>query len=92
MDYRVLEGSRMTDRADAHAHIAEVLAFPDWYGGNLDALWDLLTELGPTALLLTDPQDLLPDDPEYREQLLDTLFQAAAENPLFTFGIEETAF
>ena len=92
MDYRVLEGSRMTDREDAHRHIAEVLGFPDWYGGNLDALWDLLTELGPTALLLTDPQDLLPDDPDYRDELLDTLAQAAMENPLFHFTVEERGF
>lgn len=92
MDYCVLEGSRMTDRADAHAHIAEVLGFPEWYGANLDALWDQLTELGPTALLLTNPQDLLADDPDYREKLLDTLFQAAMENPLFTFSVEETVF
>ena len=92
MRIAVLDGDAISTREELHAALARELALPDWYGGNLDALWDLLTELGPTALLLTDPQDLLPDDPEYREQLLDTLFQAAAENPLFTFGIEETAF
>ncbi|MCL2774335.1 MAG: barstar family protein [Oscillospiraceae bacterium] len=32
---------------EAHKLISEKLAFPDWYGGNLDALWDLLTRYIP---------------------------------------------
>ncbi|MBQ2895809.1 MAG: barstar family protein [Oscillospiraceae bacterium] len=28
-----------------HARLKELLAFPDWYGGNLDALYDCLTDL-----------------------------------------------
>ncbi len=89
MDYYVLDGSRMTDRADAHAHIARVLGFPDWYGANLDALWDLLTELDSTAVLLINAQDLLVSDPDYRDRLLDTLYQASMENPEFSFVVEE---
>jgi len=36
-----------TDRAAAHRAIAQAMAFPAWYGGNLDALADCLSELGP---------------------------------------------
>lgn len=25
-----------------HEHLKEVFSFPDWYGRNMDALWDLL--------------------------------------------------
>ncbi len=88
----MLEGSRMTDRRDAHAHLAQVLGFPGEEGLELEELEQLLMELGPTSLLLADPQDLLPDDPEYREQLLDTLYRAALDNPLFTFREEPRPF
>lgn len=29
----------------AHAYLAELLAFPDYYGANLDALYDVLTDI-----------------------------------------------
>jgi RNAse (barnase) inhibitor barstar len=36
-------------------HLAGALELPDWFGRNLDALWDMLTDLpAPTALVLTD--------------------------------------
>jgi len=33
---------------EAHKLISEKLNFPEWYGGNLDALWDLLTGYIPS--------------------------------------------
>ncbi|MFC6090625.1 barstar family protein [Saccharothrix lopnurensis] len=41
--HRVRPGAR--DRRDAVAAIAEALDFPDWFGHNLDALYDSLTDL-----------------------------------------------
>ena len=38
-----LDGRQMTTREAAHDHLAQQLAFPGWYGRNLDALYDLLT-------------------------------------------------
>ncbi|MCR4787362.1 MAG: barstar family protein [Lachnospiraceae bacterium] len=35
----------MSDRKAAHAYIAETLGFPDYYGNNLDALFDCLTDM-----------------------------------------------
>lgn len=34
-----------------HAALAEVLSFPEWYGGNLDALHDLLTAVTDDTVL-----------------------------------------
>ena len=45
MEHIQLDCSQMTDRASAHAYLARVLDLPDWYGSNLDALHDCLTEL-----------------------------------------------
>ena len=55
--------------------LAEALEFPDWYGENLDALYDCLTDLGePVCLTVREPQ-LLP-------ALERVLEDAAGENPL----------
>jgi len=40
----ILDGKNMTTRTAAHDEIARVLEFPEHYGRNLDALWDLLNE------------------------------------------------
>lgn len=39
-----LDGSRIKDLEDLHDVLAECFSFPAYYGRNLDALWDLLTE------------------------------------------------
>jgi len=42
----------LTDARTAVAVLGDELGFPDWYGRNLDALADSLTDLtGPTALV-----------------------------------------
>ena len=39
----IIDCSLLKTRDDFHDHLAQALAFPDWYGKNLDALHDLLT-------------------------------------------------
>lgn len=43
-----------------HKALAEALRFPEWYGNNLDALYDCLTDLRNIHLILENWQDL-PD-------------------------------
>lgn len=57
-DWTVGHLSRVTDRPSVLAGIGQALGFPDFYGQNLDALWDCLTDLTrPTALIWEDWQD-----------------------------------
>ncbi len=38
-----IDGRQIKDEEDFHHIIKQVLDFPDFYGENLDALWDCLT-------------------------------------------------
>ena len=50
-----LDGSAITTKAELHSALAEQLAFPAWYGRNLDALYDLLSvETEPVCVVLRD--------------------------------------
>ena len=41
----ILDGNAIKDKESLHRHMEKTLDFPEWYGGNLDALYDCLTEL-----------------------------------------------
>ena len=41
-----LDGREMTDRQRTHDYLAAQLQLPSYYGRNLDALYDLLTDRG----------------------------------------------
>ena len=71
----ILNGAVMTSRAEAHAEIARVLELPDYYGANLDALWDVLGDLeGEITLIHADA--LRGFLGLYGEKLLKTLQEA----------------
>ena len=78
----ILEGSRMIDRVAVHNHLAERLQLPSYYGRNLDALYDVLTQIGEeTEIVLTDPAAVVEQMGKYGEALLATMQEAAEENP-----------
>ncbi len=37
-----IHGAAIANAEQLHRQLAEQLAFPEWYGNNLDALWDML--------------------------------------------------
>ncbi len=54
----VIDCAEMTDRAAAHDYIAKALEFPDYYGKNLDALFDCLTEMGECSIVFKNLDEL----------------------------------
>ena len=48
----ILDGSQMTTRESAHEHLAKQLRFPDYYGKNLDALYDCVTNLPDAEIVI----------------------------------------
>ena len=67
-------------KRELHELIAESLCFPDWYGHNLDALMDCLTDLEDVAVTLTRWENL----PFETECFWRVFRQAAEENPDLT--------
>ena len=52
MEERIIDCSQIHSKEDLHRIFRENLSFPDWYGNNLDALYDCLTELSGKVRLL----------------------------------------
>jgi len=76
------QAESLINRAALHDHLAEAFSFPQWYGRNLDALWDLLGEVGqPTHIRLYGCQLLPPLPGDYGRRLLELLERATAQNP-----------
>ena len=74
----IIDGSVLSEEAAVHDLFTRALDLPEWYGRNLDALYDVLTERGEPLRLLVRNREALA---EYAEDLLRTLAEAAAENP-----------
>ena len=64
---------------DGHDYLMEALNFPDYYGKNLDALYDCLTEIECDIELINAD--------EVDKDILDTFQDAASENDFLKFKI-----
>ena len=65
---------------DGHDYLKEALNFPDYYGKNLDALYDCLCEIKMNITLVNS--DCVSSD------IIDTFIDAASENELLNFEYE----
>ena len=59
MRYVVIDGRAVSSMDDVHSAFAEALDFPGYYGRNLDALHDCLTEAaGPVTVVVLEADAL----------------------------------
>lgn len=76
-----LDGAQVADPETLHSLLAEGLEFPGWYGGNLDALYDCLTDCDDELeLTVTDAAALERALGDYADRFFRVLEDAAAEN------------
>ena len=52
MEEKIIDCSKIQSKEDLHRIFQETLSFPDWYGSNLDALYDCLTDISGKVRLL----------------------------------------
>lgn len=83
-----LSGNRMTSKEALHTYLAKKLAFPAYYGKNLDALHDCLCERStPLRITVTYADRLKENLGNYGEALLQVLQDAAEENKMITLSL-----
>ena len=70
---------------DFHRELAQALEFEDYYGNNLDALFDCLTDIcEPTELILNNWHDLEYALKDYSGKALYVFHYACLENDSLT--------
>ena len=85
MRYAIIEGAAVGSMDRLHRLLAEQLDFPDWYGGNLDALHDCLTEITqPTELVIRGSNALEAALGSYAAAFRRVLADSAAQNDALT--------
>ena len=52
-----LDGNLLADITQVHDYLKEMLEFPEYYGINLDALYDCLTDLMDVEITITAPEE-----------------------------------
>lgn len=93
MERVVLNGARMATREKAHAHIRKRFRFPDYYGCNLDALHDCLTDVSvPTEILLRNSRPMQAKLGDYATKLLSVLAASTGENPRLSLTVRQGFF
>lgn len=85
----VLNCAEITERKQIHEKLAAGLSFPDWYGGNLDALYDCLTGItADTCVILRDFDVLEERFGKYAASVKKVMKKAAEDNPKLSFVTE----
>ena len=79
--WAILDGAAFQDKKKAHEIISRELSFPSYYGGNLDALYDCLTEMGQTEIDLYPCALIRRNLDAYGDRLLQVFSDAAEANP-----------
>ena len=77
MSYIEIDGKLI--KRQGHDYLKKALNFPDYYGKNLDALYDCLTEIGVETKIKLNNADFIPQD------LLETFIDASRENTFLEF-------
>ena len=77
----ILDGTTCPTKETLHQHLARELNFPDWYGGNLDALFDCLTSVSEEVTLTLNEAALTEALGPYGQRVGKVLARAAEKNP-----------
>ena len=77
-----------TSIAQLYAALADALDLPSWFGANLDALWDCVTDLSvPTALVLDGWRGFERAEPERARRLVELFAERTLAEPPFAVAL-----
>lgn len=66
-------------KKDGHDYLKKSLNFPNYYGKNLDALYDCLTDIGVDTVIVLKNKDYVS------YEIVDTFIDASEENSFLKF-------
>ena len=85
----VIDFAAYDTRAAFHAAFHKEEAFPDYEGNNLDAIFDMLTEIGsPLSITVKNLRSWQAAADSYKGNIEKLLVRADKENPALTISIE----
>lgn len=85
----ILDGKRIKNRETLHGILADLPGFPDWYGKNLDALHDCLTDMQEEVWIrIQNKNDLALHLGNYAAAFLNVLAASAEENKKIHYVVE----
>ena len=68
----ILDASKMKTKTEAHVYLKEMLGFPEYYGCNLDALYDCLSEMEDVEVEIQN----MPEGKSYVSKIVNVMKDA----------------
>lgn len=84
----ILESNKLLESKEAHEYLQAKLGLPEYYGGNLDALYDCLAEMSEDIHLIVRIQETDADS-IYLKKLLHVMRDAEEDNRFLSIFIEK---
>lgn len=85
-DAKVLDLSAITSKSELHEKVKNFFGFPDYYGGNLDALYDCLTDISEETNVTIILSEHWPEyEDKYIKNFIKVCGDAASNNGKLTF-------
>lgn len=82
-----IQGERFSTIEEIHEFLQSEMDFPEYYGGNLSALYDMLTDICEETYIYMDVTACQPEIREYLERISLVLLDAEEDNPRLTVEI-----
>ena len=81
----ILDAKKMLEKEKMHEYFAKKFELPEYYGKNLDALFDCLCEINEPTLIKLKNENAL--DKSTKESLVALFLDVCAENELVKFEL-----
>ena len=93
MQICIIDGEQVNDRETLHDVLKASLKLPDWYGRNLDALYDCLTDMQEETQIRILHEELLKDHlGSYAVSLVGAIRSAARDNSRLQWETDALSF